>query len=68
MIELQNELGNETAIKKALNISSATTWSNRKHLVNSLKLPSTKTSNILDEIERQLTEFTPITYFKKGAP
>ncbi len=68
MIKLQNELGNETAIKKVLGISSATTWCNRKHLVNSLKLPSTKTSNILDEIERQLTEFTPITYFKKGAP
>lgn len=68
MIKLQNELGNETAIKKALGISSSTTWCNRKRLVNSLKLPSTKTSNILDEIERQLTKFTPITYFKKGAP
>lgn len=68
MIKLQNELGNETAMKKALSISSATTWCNRKRLVNSLKLPSTKTSSILDEIERQLTEFTPITYFKKGAP
>lgn len=68
MIKLQNELGNETAIKKALSISSATTWCNRKRLVNSLKLPSTKTSNILDEIERQLTEFTPITYFRKEVP
>lgn len=67
MIKLQDELGNETAVKKVLGISSPTTWCNRKRLVNSLKLPSAKTSNILDEIERQLTEFTPITYFKKEA-
>lgn len=68
MIKLQNELGNETAIRKALSISSSTTWCERKRLVNSLKLPSPKTSNILDEIERQLTEFMPINYFKKEAP
>lgn len=68
MIKLQNELGNEPAIREALGISSSTTWCERKRLANSLKLPSPKTSNILEEIERQLTEFTPITYFKKEAP
>lgn len=66
MIKLQNELGNEVAIRKALNISSSTTWCGRKLLLNSLKLPSAGTSNILDEIEQQLTKFTPITYFKKA--
>lgn len=67
IIKLTNELGSEEAVRSALKISSPT-WSRRKKWLATLKLPTPKTPDFLDEVKRQLDKFVPVRVIKKTPP
>lgn len=64
-VKLIDELDNDDDVKELLGVSSST-WSRRKGIISLLKSPPTKTANILDEVKHQLTDFIPISYYKKS--